>query len=558
MADSTTPTLDQGGVTIAFLGGLGEVGRNMATLTCDGETVVVDVGVFFPNEEHPGVDLILPDWQVLDGEHVTAVFLTHGHLDHIGGLPYLLREVPDVTVYGTRLTLAFVRAILDEWDDIDEVDMVEVAPADVVEHGPFTAEVVQVSHSIPDGCAYAFTTPHGTIVHTGDFKLDQTPIDDLPTDLAHFARLGDRGVDLLLADSTNAHLPGHVPTERTIGATLRGEMRGIEGLVVVASFASHVHRIQQVIDAAREVGRRPVFVGRSMVKNMAIATDLGYLDFDPEREVDLSDVGRFDPSELVIISTGSQGEPYSALSLIAAGQHKHITVGEGDLVILASSLIPGNEHAVYRSINGLARRGARVVHKGLADVHVSGHAMRDDLVLFHNIVEPEYFVPVHGEFRMLTAHRDIAIASGCPPEQAMVCSDGDTVVLRDGTVTRGSRVPAGKAYVDGLLDDVGPAVLRHRLRLGEDGVVVPVVTIDQQSGHVAEVIVQQHGVVYEDESAHVLEEAVAAIRDELGSIPDQRFRDLAAVERHVVQAMGRFWRHEVGRRPFIMPVVLED
>lgn len=557
-SDLDTSGLDRGGVTVTFLGGLGEVGRNMAAMTCQGETIVIDVGVFFPNPEHPGVDLILPDWQVLETENVTAVFLTHGHLDHIGALPYFLRDFPDVTVYGTRLTLAFVEAILEEWDDIDEVDLVEIAPADVIEQGPFSAEVVQVSHSIPDGCAYAFTTPEGMIVHTGDFKLDQTPIDDLPTDLAHFARLGDQGVDLLLADSTNAHLPGHVPTERTVGATLLSEMRGVEGFVVVASFASHVHRIQQVLDAAEELGRRPVFVGRSMVKNMKIARELGYLRFDEEREVAMDDITRHDPSELVIVSTGSQGEPYSALSLMAAGSHRRVEVGEGDLIILASSLIPGNEHAVFRSINGLARRGARVVHTGLADVHVSGHAMRDDLILFHNIVEPEWFVPVHGEFRHMAAHRDIALTTGCPPEQALVCSDGDTIVLRDGAVTRGERVLAGKVYIDGLLDDVGPAVLRHRRRLSEDGVVVAVVTIDPEAGEViGDVTVQQHGVVYEDESGHVLDEATAAITSELAGIPKERYQDPHAVERHVVQALGRYWRQEIGRRPFIMPIVLE-
>ncbi|MBY5163493.1 ribonuclease J [Salsipaludibacter albus] len=550
--------LDRGGVTVTFLGGLGEIGRNMATLTCEGETVVIDVGVFFPNPEHLGVDLITPDWQVLEDENVTAVFLTHGHLDHIGALPYFLRDFPDVTVYGTRLTLAFVEAILSEWDDLDDPEMVEVAPTDIVDHGPFQVEVVQVSHSIPDGCAFAITTDHGTIVHTGDFKLDQTPIDDLPTDLAHFARLGDVGVDLLLADSTNAHLPGHVPTERTVGATLLEEIRGAEGLVVVASFASHVHRIQQVLDAAAEVGRRHVFVGRSMVKNMAIARELGYLRVDADNEIELKDVDRYPRDEVIVISTGSQGEPYSALSLMAAGDHRRVDVGEGDLVILASSLIPGNEHAVFRSINGLARRGARVVHKGLADVHVSGHAMRDDLVLFHNIVEPEYVVPVHGEFRHMAAHRDVAIASGCPPEQAMVCSDGDTVVLRDGVVTRGDRVPSGQVYIDGLLPDVGPAVLRHRRRLAEDGVVVAVVTVDTSAGElVGDVLVQQHGVVYEDESAHVLDDAIKAVHAELADMPDARWRDLDAVRRHVIQALGRFWRHEVGRRPFIMPIVLE-
>ncbi len=556
--DNLTGGLDRGGVTVTFLGGLGEVGRNMAALTCDGDTIVVDVGVFFPNPEHLGVDLITPDWGVLEAENVTAVFLTHGHLDHIGALPYFLRDFPDVTVYGTRLTLAFVEAILDEWDDITDVDLVEIAPTDIIDHGPYTVEVVQVSHSIPDGCAYAITTDHGTIVHTGDFKLDQTPIDDLPTDLAHFARIGDVGVDLLLADSTNAHLPGHVPTERTVGATILEEMRNAEGLVVVASFASHVHRIQQVLDAAEQVGRYHCFVGRSMVKNMAIAQKLGYLHVNSDNEIELGEVSKYPPDKVIVVSTGSQGEPYSALSLMAAGDHRRVAVGEGDLVILASSLIPGNEHAVFRSINGLARRGARVVHKGLADVHVSGHAMRDDLILFHNIIEPEYVIPVHGEFRHMAAHRDLAIASGCPADQVLVCSDGDTVVLRDGVVTRGDRVPAGQVYIDGLLPDVGPAVLRHRRRLAEDGVVVAVVTVDTQRGElIGDILVHQHGVVYEDESGHVLDEAVAAIRNELSNMSDKRWNDIDAVRRQVIQALGRYWKQEVGRRPFIMPVVLE-
>lgn len=545
-------------VRIAFLGGLGEVGRNMATIEVDGRVAVIDVGVFFPNPEHLGVDLVLPDWSALHGREVDAVFLTHGHLDHIGALPYFLQDFPDVTVYGTRLTLAFVRAILDEWPDVDEPEMVEVVPAETVERGPFTVEVVQVNHSIPDGCAFAFRTPHGIVVHTGDFKLDQTPVDDLPTDLAHFARLGDEGVDLLLADSTNADVPGHVPSERIVGRALREEMRRATGLVVVASFASHVHRIQQVLEAAEAVGRRPVFVGRSMVKNMDIAQRLRFLDFDHEREVALEDVHQFDPRELVIISTGSQGEPFSALSLMASGDHKHVQVGEGDTVILASSLIPGNEQAVFRSINGLARRGATVVHKGVADVHVSGHAQGGDLTLFHNIVEPEYVVPVHGEYRHLTAHRDIAIATGCPPGQVLVCEDGDVVELEDRVARRGEPVQAGQVFVDGLLPDVGPAVLRHRRRLAHDGVCVCVVTVDPHKGEaVGETLLIQHGVVFEDESGHVLEAATKAVELELADVNRSRFADIPAIQRHVTQALGRFWKQEVGRRPVILPVVLE-
>jgi ribonuclease J len=418
---------------------------------------------------------------------------------------------------------------------------------------------VQVSHSIPDGCAFAFRTPHGMIVHTGDFKLDQTPIDGRPTDLAHFARLGDEKVDLLLADSTGADVPGHVPSERTVGDNVRQHIAEAEGLVVVASFASHVHRIQQVLDAAEAVGRRPVFVGRSMVRNMAIADELGYLEFDADRAVDPHDVDRYERSELIVISTGSQGEPFSALSLMGAGDHRTLEVGEGDLVILASSLIPGNEQAVYRSINNLARRGCKVVHKGLAPVHVSGHASREELILFHNVVEPEYVVPVHGEHRHMSAHADIAIATGCLPEHVLVCEDGDTVELVDGKVTRGEQVPTSHVYIDGLLDDVGPALLRDRRRIGEDGICIAIVTVDTHEGRqVGDTIVTQKGVVFHERADDILEAARKAVDLELDGLPRARFEDLSAIQRHVVQALGRFWRSETGRRPFILPVVQEN
>lgn len=530
----------------------------MAAIEIDGEVGVVDVGVFFPNPEHLGVDLILADWTSLKGKNVTAVWLTHGHLDHIGALPYFLQDFPDVRVYGTKLTLAFCEAILDEWPDITDTTFIEVEPGDVITDGTFEVEVVQVSHSIPDGCAFAFRTPHGLIVHSGDFKMDQTPIDDLPTDLAHFARLGDEGIDLLLADSTNADVPGHVPTERIVGRTLRQEIREATGLVVITSFASHIHRVQQVLDAAVETGRRPIFLGRSMVKNMKIARDLGYVEYDPELEVHPKDAENFPREELIVICTGSQGEPYSALSLMASGNHRDLDLGEGDLVILASSLIPGNEHAVYRSINGLARRGARVIHKGLADVHVSGHANREDLILFHNVLEPEYVVPVHGEYRHLLAHRDIAVVTGCPDDHVFVCEDGDVIELENGVARRGEPVHAGMVFVDGLLQDVGPAVLRHRGRLSEDGVCVCVVTVDPHKGvSVDEPLVMQYGVIFEEQSAHVLEAATKAVAAELANVKAGRFDDIPAMQRHVTQALGTFWRAEVGRRPVIIPVIRE-
>jgi len=546
-------------VEVVFLGGLGSIGRNMATIEVDGRIAVVDCGVLFPDAEHLGVDLILPDWRWLTarGDDVEAVFLTHGHLDHIGALPYLLRDLGrSVPVYGTRLTLAFVASILREWPDLVPPDLREIVPGSTVEHVPFTVEVVQVSHSIPDGCAFAFVTPHGTIVHTGDIKLDQTPVDGLPTDLAHFARIGDRGVDLLLADSTNADVPGHIPSERTVGAAIREALSHAEGLVVVASFASHVHRIQQILDEAESFGRRPVFVGRSMVNNMAIARELGYLDFDASREVAMEDVERHDRSELIVVSTGSQGEPFSALSLMASGEHRHLALGEGDLVILASSLIPGNEQAVFRSINNLARRGVDVVHGGIAAVHVSGHAAADDLAILHNVLEPEYVIPVHGEHRHMMAHRRIAVATGCPSEQVLVCEDGDRVLLADGVVTRGEPVPTSHVYIDGLLPDVGPAMLRDRRRLGEDGICIAVVTIDtREAERASDSVITQRGVVLGQHVEELLAAARSAVDGAIDRLSRAKREDTAAVQREVVQTLGRFWKKETGRRPVILPVV---
>ena len=548
-------------VEVTFLGGLGAIGRNMATIEVDGRIAIVDVGVLFPDAEHLGVDLILPDWRWLveRGDDVEAVFLTHGHLDHIGALPHLLRDLGrSVPVYGSRLTLAFVASNLSEWPDLPPADLREVVPGSTVTHAPFEVEVVQVAHSIPDGCAFAFHTPHGTIVHTGDIKLDQTPVDGLPTDLAHLARIGDRGVALLLADSTNAEVSGHVPSERSVAPAIREALAGAEGLVVVASFASHVHRIQQVLDEAIAVGRRPVFVGRSMVGNMGIARELGYLEFDADLEVPIEQSDRHDPSELVVIATGSQGEPFSALSRMAAGDHRQLALGPGDLVIFASSLIPGNETAVFRSINGLARRGVDVVHGGIANVHVSGHAAADDLAVIHNVLEPEWVVPVHGEHRHLAAHRRIAIATGCLPDHVLICEDGDRVVLESGEVRRGDPVPTSHVYVDGLLPDVGPAMLRDRRRLGEDGVCIAVVTVDTRDRErAADTIVTQRGVVLGGHVDELLAAARGAVDAAVDAMPSSRLGDVAAVQREVVQTLARFWKRETGRRPVVLPIVQE-
>lgn len=547
-------------VEIAFLGGLGAIGRNMATIDVDGRIGIVDVGVLFPDSDHhPGVDLILPDWTSVTerADDVHAVFLTHGHLDHIGALPYLIREFDrPLVVYGTALTIAFCEAILEEWPELQTPDFRVIEPGDTITDGPFVVEVIQVSHSIPDGVAFAFHTPHGLVVHTGDFKLDQQPLDGRPTDLAHFARLGDDGIDLLLADSTGAETPGHVEPERSIGDTLRRHLAQATGLVVVASFASHVHRIQQVLDAATEVGRRPVFVGRSMIRNMAIASDLGYLDFAMENAVDPRDVERYDRSELVVISTGSQGEPFSALSLMGSGDHRWLSVGEGDLVILASSLIPGNENAVFRAINNLSRRGAQVVHKGIGRVHVSGHASADDLVLFHNIVEAEYFVPVHGEHRHLTAHARIATATGCLADHVLICEDGDTILLENRQVFRGEGVPTSHVYIDGTSDDVGPALLRERRRIGEDGICVVTVMLQKDGTRLAApVTVLQKGVVYGENAEQLRDSISQTVTDMVNDVALSVRVDEDGLRQRVVQAVSTRINRETGRRPVVLPVI---
>jgi len=379
-------------VRVSFFGGLGEIGRNMAAIEVEGRIALVDVGLAFPDAEHYGIDLILPDWSPLRErrDDVHCVVITHGHEDHMGALPFFLRDFPGTPIYASRLTLGLLRAKFEEYPELD-ADLREVEAGERVETGPFSIEFIGVTHSIPDGFAVAFHTPQGTVLHSGDFKLDQTPIDGRPTDLPHLAQLGDDGIALLLADSTNADQTGHVPTERTVGRTLSDVFAQARQRIIVTTFASHVHRVQQVIDAAEENERLVCFVGRSMLRNMPIARELGYLDYDPRSIIDLAEVERLPRDRTVIVCTGSQGEPYSALSLIAAGQHRQVGLVAGDTVVMASSVIPGNESAIYRSINGLFRQGAEVVYRGTRNVHVSGHAAADELRIFHNVVRPRTF-----------------------------------------------------------------------------------------------------------------------------------------------------------------------
>ena len=479
--------LAENGLRVIPLGGLGEVGRNMTVFEHAGRLLIVDCGVLFPEEHHPGVDLILPDFgPIRDRLHeVEALVLTHGHEDHIGATPYLLRERGDLPLVGSGLTLALLRSKLQE-HRLKEAPQHVVAEGDRVSFGPFDLEFVAVNHSIPDALAVVIRTRAGTVLHTGDFKMDQLPLDGRITDLRAFARLGEEGVDLFMTDSTNAEVPGFTTSEVEIGPVLDRVFSRSEGRIIVACFASHVHRVQQVLDAAAAHQRQVAYVGRSMVRNMNIARELGYLRVPARTLVDAREMENIPAQHTVLISTGSQGEPLSALSRIAQRNHNFVRIEEGDTVVLASSLIPGNENAVYRVINGLARWGANVVHKGNALVHVSGHASAGELLYCYNIVRPRNVMPVHGEYRHMLANAALAKATGIPDEHVVVAEDGVVVDLVDGKVEIAGKVPCGYVFVDGQsVGDITEASLKDRRILGEEGFVSVVVVVDLVAGKVA-------------------------------------------------------------------------
>ncbi|KRC37358.1 MULTISPECIES: ribonuclease J [Oerskovia] len=552
---SLPPALQTGALRIVALGGLGEIGRNMAVLEYDGRLLVIDCGVLFPEDNQPGVDLILPDFDYIKDrlDDIEAIILTHGHEDHIGAVPYLLRLRRDIPLVGSQLTLAFISAKLKE-HRIAPVTRV-VKEDETVAFGPFSCEFVAVNHSIPDALAVAVTTGAGTVLHTGDFKMDQLPLDGRVTDLRAFARLGEKGVDLFMVDSTNAEVPGFVTPEVEIGPVLDSVFGASDKRIIVASFSSHVHRVQQVLNAAHNHGRRVALVGRSMVRNMGIAAELGYLKVPDGVLIDLKKVDSLRDDEVVLMCTGSQGEPMAALSRMANGDHK-VSVGHGDTVILASSLIPGNENAVFRIINGLTRLGARVVHGGNAKVHVSGHASAGELIYCYNILRPKNVMPVHGEVRHLVANGALAVKTGVPADRVILAEDGVVVDLVDGKASVVGAVPCGYVYVDGSsVGELTDAELKDRQILGEEGFISLFAVVDSATGkviagpHILARGFAEDDAVFED----VRPQVVQALEDSIaGGATD--VHQLQQVMRRVV---GRWVSNRLRRRPMIVPVVVE-
>ena len=561
-------------VRITLLGGLGEIGRNCMAIEqgsgAERAIIVIDCGIMFPSADMHGIDLVLPDFTFLreNAESIVGLVATHGHEDHVGGIQFLLRDETGIgdrrssplPVFGSRLTLGLARHRVEEAGLLGRIELVPVADGAIVDIGPFAVEFVPVTHSVPHAHAIAVHTSQGVVLHSGDYKLDLTPVDDRRCDLARLGQIaaGD-GVRVLLADSTNAEEPGFAPSETSVGAVLHQLFaQHRDRRIITASFASHLHRIQQIADAAVASGRKVATLGLSMRKNVRLGRDLGVLTIPDASLIDIEDIDRHEPGEICVISTGSQGEPMSALSLLARGENRFVTVGDRDTVILSSHAIPGNESNVNRVIDGLLRRGVEVVHSGVADVHATGHAQADDIKTYLSIVQPEGYVPIHGEYRHLVANAALGRRMGVDPARVLLCEDGDVLEIDDDGVRPVDRVPAGYVYVDGIIGDVGQGVIRDRRVLAEEGVVVVVVTVDVQSGQVItgpEIITR--GWVYAPEAEDLLDEACEVIAETVERTLANGVRDVEELERVVRRAAGKFVNERTKRRPMIVPVVME-
>lgn len=557
-ADAGTPAVP---VRIMPLGGLGEVGKNITLYECQGDMLLVDCGIVFPDSDMFGVDLVIPDFTYLvqNKEHIKGVVITHGHEDHIGGLPYLLKEI-NLPVYATRLTIGLITNKLEEHGLVRSTKLVEITPRRKFKLGCFTVEPIHVNHSIPDAVALAISCPAGVILQTGDFKVDYTPISGGPTDLVTIAEYGERGVLALLSDSTNAERPGFTATEQKVGAGIEALFsRAGKKRVIIATFASNLYRIQQLIDLAVKAGRKVAVSGRSMVNNTQMALELGYLHAPENVLIDIEDINRYPPEKIALVTTGSQGEPLSALSRMASASHRNVHVGPNDFIIISANPIPGNEKMVTKVVNGLLKLGAEVIYESMYDVHVSGHACQEEQKLMLTLAKPKYFFPVHGEYKQLKKHAQTAAAVGVPEQNIYIGENGDCIIVSADELKIGEPVPAGAIMVDGLgVGDVGNVVLRDRRHLSEDGLVIVAATVDARTGMILsgpELV--SRGFVYVRENEKLMDEAREQVREVLGRTSAADMRDLGSVRTRIREATSAFLYRKTKRSPMILPILME-
>ena len=550
---------DEPYLRIIPLGGCGEIGRNMTVIETNDDIVVVDCGLMFPDDEMFGVDIVINDFTYLRErkDKFRALLVTHGHEDHIGGIPYLLREF-QIPVVGTPLSLALIRAKMREHKP-SELNLISVQPGDRVKYGAIETEFIHINHSLAGACALAIRTPVGIVFHTGDFKFDQTPIDGKPADFAAIARVGEEGVLCMLADSTNAERPGHTLSERTVGDAFANIFARAKGRIIVTSFASNVPRIQQVVDQAQRFGRKVAFLGRSLSNVLHFSTELGYLDIPPGLVIKLEDVDNYPPEQVVVMTTGSQGEPMSALTRLSVRDHKKLRINAGDTVVISATPIPGNEKSVSKTINNLYRLGATVITGTAGSAHVSGHASQEELLLMLNLVRPEYFIPVHGEYRMLVTHGKLATTTGVPGDNVFVIENGDVIQFTDTTADKVGRTYGGNVMVDGSgVGDVGEAVLRDRKHLSADGIMMVVVTVDSAEARVvAGPDLISRGVFYLPDSSELQEEFKAKLTSILAQCSVEGIRDIGTVKEHIRSGLSKAVFEKSRRRPMVIPVVME-
>lgn len=542
------------------LGGLGEIGLNMMAIEHGRHILVIDAGLMFPDDYMPGIDLVIPDFQYLkeNKEKVTSVILTHGHEDHIGAMPFFLKEF-SVPIFGTRFTLALLEEKLKEHNLLDQAELRKIKAGDVNDIGPFKVECISVNHSIVDGIGLAIDTPQGIVVHSGDFKIDPTPVEGQFTDLKRFAHYGKKGVLAFFSDSTNAEKEGFTLSEKEVRRTLKGIIEGCQGRVIVATFASNISRIRQVIEIASQFGRKVVFNGKSMVTNVNLASQQGFLRIPEDMEITEKQIDRFPDHGIAVITTGSQGEPMSALTRMARGEHKSIKIRKGDTIILSSRFIPGNERAITSVINRLYRMGADVIYEKVSDIHTSGHAKREELKHMLRLVKPKYFIPIHGEYRHLVRHSELALECGLPRENIFVLEDGNVLSFKNNTVHLEDPVHAGQILVDGKgVGDVGEMVLRDRRKLGGHGMVIAVITVDKKTGDILsgpEII--SKGFIFGEQRGHILKDAECVVLEVMDDLGRSDTIDWQNIESDIRRELKRFFYRAIERRPLILPIIIK-